>query len=515
VTAATAASWRARRAFWGALSRLKFSATKPLTVPKPTADVRSIVPVPFHDRYPDIPITGVYVADHAPADESDVKVRLFCALQAWLARTFSPMQPGVPPVDADPFMALVTAYPAANRRLYRAPVRPPGYDPVDLGLLAVASPYACYLERVDDPASARSRYRWDLEVLASYACHPGVHSPWAVVDFEPDDAGRALRATRITSALGSTEPHDPEWATAQRLALCAASTHLTLVRHFNWLHLVCGASAAIAMHNCLSAGHPVRTLLQPHLYATHFGNEIVTRIALAPGGDFESIFSYTHDGMCRLFSDTASGFDLRMIHPFCDAEHRGVVDVPGGTPALDNRLDLWRVIHDHVERFMSRYFARTADLRGDLQYARWLDVLTEMIPAGVQELVGTPLTLEGSVELLSTLVYMATVEHEIVDANIFDYQLWNDVQPARVYETGVAEPLDVYQRLVDYNFILSVNRTPLMSEFSSLVPHDDRQGRAAFVEFRKDLNSLQMRIDQLPPAVWRIEPRALRANMNY
>ena len=58
-------------------------------MPRPTDDARSIVPVPFRERYPDIPIEGVYVADHAPADETDVKVRLFCALQAWLDRAGS------------------------------------------------------------------------------------------------------------------------------------------------------------------------------------------------------------------------------------------------------------------------------------------------------------------------------------------------------------------------------------------------------------------------------------------
>jgi arachidonate 15-lipoxygenase len=409
----------------------------------------------------------------------------------------------------------MTAYPAANRRLYRAPVRPPGYDPVDLGLLAVASPYACYLQSVEDHPSGRPAYRWDLERLERYECHPGVRSPWAVVDFEPDDGGGGLHATRIESALGSIVPGHPAWAAAQRLALCAVSTHLTLVRHFNWLHLVCGAPAAIATQNCLPPAHPVRTLLQPHLFATQFGNEIVTRIALGPGGDFENIFSFTHEEMCRLFSDTAGEFDLRMIHPERDAERRGLRDAPFATPALDNRLELWHVIRDHVERFMSLYYLSDDDLRRDLFYTRWLDVLTDTIPNGVEELVGTPVTRAGSVELLATLVYMTTVEHEIVDANVFDYQLWNDVQPARVYETGIPEPLDVYQRLVDYNFILSVNRTPLMTDFSSLLPDDDRDGREAFIQFRKDLAALQTRMVGLPEAVWRIEPRGLRANMNY
>jgi Lipoxygenase len=502
--------WTARRTFWGALLRLKFSATAPLRVPEPSDDSWPISPVPFADRYPDIPIAGLYVADHAPPDETRLEVRLFCAFQARLARGFSPMQSGLAPVDADPYAALATAYPAANRRLYRAPVRPHGYDPLDLGRIAVASPYFCYLEHDD---SRPGCYRWNLRDLIKHECQPGVRSPWAVVEFEPDEAGDALRATRIESDLGTFGPCDGEWAAAQRLAMCAVSTHATLVRHFNWLHLVCGASLAIATDNFLPAVHPVRRLLRPHLYATHFGNEIVTRIAMEPGGDFENIFSFTHDGMCELFADTAGRFDLEVIHPERDAARRGLKAVPFGTPALDNRLELWNVIHDHVERYLAAYFSRDQDLQRDLPLMRWLDALTAMLPAGVEELAQSPATTDGAVELLSTFIYMTTVEHEILDSNVYDYQLWSDVQPARVYASGVSAPLDVYQRLVDYNFILSVNRTSLMSDFSALAL--DKNGQDAFMQFRKDLGTLQSQMSRQPNEVWCIEPQNLKANMNY
>ena len=123
------------------------------------------------------------------------------------------------------------------------------------------------------------------------------------------------------------------------------------------------------------------------------------------------------------------------------------------------------------------------------------------------------MTIEGAVALLSTFIYMTTVEHEILDSNVYDYQLWNDVQPARVYEAGVREPLDVYQRLVDYNFILSVHRTPLMSDFSGLAL--DPGGKNAFMQFRKDLGTLQSQMTPDPNLAWRIEPQNLKANMNY
>ena len=93
--------WRGRRALWGGLLRLKFTATTPLRVPEPSDD-SPITPVPFADRYPDIPISDLFVADHTPPDETRIEVRAFCALQAWLARGFGPMHKGLPPVDANP-----------------------------------------------------------------------------------------------------------------------------------------------------------------------------------------------------------------------------------------------------------------------------------------------------------------------------------------------------------------------------------------------------------------------------
>jgi len=420
------------------------------------------------------------------------------------------MQPGVPPVDADPSLALMAAYPAANRRLYRAPLRPQGYDPVDLGLLAVASPYACYLQRVEDGPPGPPRYRWDFEDLKSYACHPGVCSPWAVVDFEPDDTGTALRATHIESALGSIEAGDPEWAAAQRLALCAASTHLTLVRHFNWLHLVCGASVAIATHNCLPARHPVRTLLQPHLFATQFGNEIVTRIALAPGGDFESIFSLSHRGVSALIDATVDEFDFGVIDPDVDAAHRGVQGL--APPSIENRRQHHTVFLAHARRYLACYYDDDDHIGADPAVQSWRAELARRIH-GIDQVGGPTTTVDGTARLVAAIIQLATVEHEILGSGMWDYQLWNDAVPARVpVDVASGVPLDVYQRLVNANFNLNVHRTALMSDLSSLALDD--AGADAFRAFRSDLLALQGSLDATSPAPWRMEPKRLKLNIN-
>jgi arachidonate 15-lipoxygenase len=120
--------------------------------------------------------------------------------------------------------------------------------------------------------------------------------------------------------------------------------------------------------------------------------------------------------------------------------------------------------------------------------------------------------LSGATELLATVIYFTTVEHEVLGSGVWNYQLWPDVQPPRVYASGQRLPLDVYTRLVNANFTLNVARTPLMSDFSSLAL--DARSAAAFRDFRDDLSALQRTMDAAPTTGWRIEPRMLKANIN-
>ena len=94
--------WRLRRAFWNWLLTFKYRHNKPLVVPPPVAGQRPIEPVPLSSKFPRIPIAGIVVADHVPEDEAQTLPLRFCQLQAGLYHLFSPMQPGVPEIDANP-----------------------------------------------------------------------------------------------------------------------------------------------------------------------------------------------------------------------------------------------------------------------------------------------------------------------------------------------------------------------------------------------------------------------------
>jgi arachidonate 15-lipoxygenase len=502
------ALWSLRKRFWDTLAIVKVRFNKPAVIPIPSGTVPPLRPVPLASRFPGIPIPNIRIGDHVPADEIAAPRHYLYALQVWLYRVFSPMQSGLPPIDADPEQALREAYTDAHRRCFPPPVLPREFvGSPDLGLLAVAGPYAGYLERA--PGGG---YQWDLRELGNYELHGGLRSLGVKVLFRLDEASRRLHPVRIESELGACGPTDPPWALAQRIALCAASTHTSLVRHFNWVHLAAGEPLAIATRNCLPPNHPLCRLIWPHMFGTQSSNESVIRGQMERGGDFDSIFSFTHEGMCRLFRDSYETFRFVVNDPIRDAARRGILGGGFDTPGLSNLVDLFDVMRRHAQRYISAYYETDDDLREDHHVQRWVASLNELVPNGIGDVAGGPVTAESLSRLVGSFMYMATAQHELLGTLLWNYQLWVHVQPARVYRDGRREPLDVYQRLVNANLVLNARRKQLLDDFSSLAL--DPRGRHAFDAFRQELRALQARMDAEPPAAWKVYPNILEANIN-
>ncbi|MFT7597902.1 MAG: hypothetical protein ACI8TP_000822 [Acidimicrobiales bacterium] len=516
------ASWVLRRAFWNRLATLKFGGQKATVIPEPSSDGRWVKLMPLGQKYPELTVGGVVVADHVPRDEAEPLKQKVTRLQAVGVRRVSPMQPGLPSVPPDADKALSWAFTGRHAGLYPRPQRPAdlglgvGSDGLarqvnnregTLGALAVASPYAAYLR-----AAGPGRFEWNLAELGAYECHDGLVKLGAKVDFVLDPQTGWLRAGHIETALGSVRPGDSGWASGTRLAVCSITTHASLVRHFNWLHLTSGAPLEAITRNRLPHRHPVRRLLWPHVFGTHANNDLVTQLQMAKGGEFESIFSFTHDALLQLFEDTTDQFQLAAINPALDAEQRGV-DLPElVAPAQENRCSLLDVFERHAQRYLALYFNSDEEVAGDPDIAGWLADLDAQLPGGVSKITGKPPTLRGLASLAATLIYLATVEHEITGSGLWDYQLWNDTSPVRVYEDGRNVPLDVYQRLINADFNLNVSRTPLLADFSYLAL--DARGEQAFKQFTRDLERLQRFMDLGDAAPWRMEPKRLKANIN-
>ncbi|MDH3287842.1 MAG: hypothetical protein OEP48_08995 [Betaproteobacteria bacterium] len=503
-------SWRLRKRFWDRLAIAKFKGNKPIRIPVPTRKQRVVEPVSLASMYPGVPVSDIRVADHVPDDEASRLKRRFVAFQVGLYSRYSPMQAGLPSVATDPIAVLEEAYTGKHRECFPAPERPEelnGPDRPELGVMAVCGPFACYLEKA--PAG---HYEWDLRELSEYEHHPGLQRLGVRVLFDVDEANRSLRATRIESALGTHRPGDAQWPAARKIALCTASTHVSLVRHFNWVHLACGGPLAIATRNRLPHDHPLCRLLWPHVFGTQYSNDVITEAHMLEVGEFPAIFSLAHAGMCELISRSFSDYRISVVDPQADAERRGIANGGFDTPSQDNLQRLFDVMRAHAERYVAHYYETDDAIRQDHGVRAWLDELERLIPNGIRESLRGKVSRASVARLVAGFIYAVSVQHEVLGTGMWNYQLWTDKIPVRVYVDGSREPLDVYQRLVNANFNLNVRRAQLMRDFAYLAPDDG--GRRLCLQFLSELRALNAQLRSQLPAPWRICPDMLEANMN-
>jgi len=234
---------------------------------------------------------------------------------------------------------------------------------------------------------------------------------------------------------------------------------------------------------------------------------------MVEGGDFDSMFSFTHKGMCKLFARTFNDSFLRVNDPAEDGRIRGIVSQGFATPTQQNIEDLFNVFFDHVKRYLNHYYDTDTAVAGNHDIRQWLEQLEKLITNGIGDVMNLRgVTRQDLARLIARLIYLVTVQHEMVGTFLWNYQLWTHRQPTRVYKDGRREPLDVYERLVNANFNLNVTRAQLMADYSNVAL--DQSGKELFRKFQEDLHALQQKMDSEMWAVWKMYPNKLEVNIN-
>ena len=504
--------WSLRKGFWNNFGRLKFRGSRPIKIPVPAGSLKKIARVRFKKIFPTIPIDNIEVADHAPAEERDFAMTFFTWFQILMYRLLSPMQPGLPPIDSDPYEALGQAYTKQHRKLFDPPVMPLEFQgSPDLGALAVKGPYACYLKKCGE-----EDYEWDFTDLKQYQQLPELYNLGVRVLFRVDKDTGTVKPVQIESELGVSKPGDATWEFAKKLALCAATNHLSLVRHFNGVHLASAAHLAIATRNCLFPDHPLSRLLWPYIFRTQQSNRAVTRAQMVKGGDFDSVFSFTHTGMCNLFSGTYVQYKFIVNDPEEDARDRGILKGGFDTPTQNDLEQLFSIFFRHASAYVHIYYESDAQIAQDAAVQNWITELDGSIPNGIKAVLRGGITRDSVSRLIARFMYLVTVQHDIVGSFLWNYQLWAHKQPTRMYRNGNRMPLDAYQRLVNANFNLNVPRTPLINDFSDLALADANRNQtiAVLKDFQADLADLEAKWRMEPWHVWRVYPKLLEVNIN-
>jgi len=503
-------SWYLRRIVWNSVSLLIFRFKKAKKIPLPPQYPRPLRAVPVSQRIPGVEVNDIMMADRIPKGESSLVMRASFTFRIWLGQVLPPVVPGLPEIDADIDRAVATAFNKHYRNLYPAPRKPEAFrrDGVpDLGELAVASPYACFLQK--DEAG---NLVWDFRDLDDHEIYPGLRPLGSRVFFKLNKKARTLGATRIECVLGNIKAGDDRWHEAVRTAMCAASTQISLVNHFNGVHLASGGPLSIATRNHLYRDHALCRLMWPHMFGTQNSNYLVTKGQMLPGGDFETVFSFTHDGMCDLFERSYNSYRASVMVPDQDWQDRGLPTDAFDTPMQDNLQQLYDVMHAHTTRYINIYYDSDEALQRDETVMAWVAALNRHLPNGVDGITGGTVTRAGLARLTAGFIYMASVQHEALGSCMWNYQMWVDKNPVRIHTNGQRVPIDVFQRLLNANFNLNVHRAKLAQDLSYFALDDRAAG--AFRQFLSELNALDRDLKGEAYTTWRITPSMLEANIN-
>jgi hypothetical protein len=353
---------------------------------------------------------------------------------------------------------------------------------------------------------------WDFRRLAEFEHQTDLCCLGLRVDFsEPEGSGRLVASQIDSTEWGVVEPGDIAWQRATMLAVCAATTHLALYRHFNAVHLVSGDHWDTAARNRLPQDHPLYRLLWPHIFNSFYTNYGITRVQLLPDGDFVNMFSFTHAGLMAYFDEMYRGYDITVTDPVADWSRRGLRRERFDSPTQANLIDLFDLMHAHAGRYLDAYYASDDQLRADPVVSEWLGELAALVPNGLGGVEFEP-TKAGLARLIGGYIYEGNTMHDMVGTTLWDYQLWADCNPTRMYRDGRRVPIDVFQRVVNNNFALQVRRAQMLADYGKVAL--DERGAALFTRFLEECRALQRRYDETTAGPWRMEPKNLEINMN-
>ncbi|MEN8238994.1 MAG: hypothetical protein ABFR53_07320 [Actinomycetota bacterium] len=504
-------SWTAKRWLWTRWHTLRYSLVKPQKIGAPKPGEEQIDAVPLQESQPRIPAAKVQVFARLPKDERSLGMRITVAFALFLNKVLRPMRSGLPEIDEDIDKALAVGLSGGYAGAFRPPILPEIYagDGIpELGDLAVQSPYSVFLERAADGV-----LQMDFTILGRFEHQQGLRSLGVRVRFSESVEPGRLTAVEIESdEYGTVRREDSTWEASTALAVCAATTHMSLTRHFNYVHLISGNHWEIATRNHLPADHPLYRLVWPHIFNSLFTNYAITAVQMLPDGDFVNMFSFTHEGLMKYYDAMYEDYDIAMTDPEADWERRGLSGSSFDAPSHENLCDLFNLMFEHTKRYVHAYYETDDALQGDEAVIAWMDGLDALIPNGLNGALNDGVTRDGIARVIAAYIYEGNTIHDLTGTTLWDYQLWVDRNPTRIYKDGRRLPVDVFQRLIVNNFALQIKRAPMLASYEQ-VALDDR-GASLFRQFYQECLSLQDRYDQTEAGPWRMEPRNLEISMN-
>lgn len=497
------ADWQSRRWFWA----VTWVATAAFTrYPRKASIPRDEEPIRLlsaPETYPDFRAPSLVVPSDVPYSEKSLITDFFVQVLQLMQDVYPIAASHQPIASDDPRERVDYIYTGLYRAVRTAPRWHP--DLVEaarhnnlLAALATGGPYAKLLERVSPDGD---QYVIDLLHFDNYDVKPGLSRLGCKIHF--DATAGNLTVSGIKREGRMIAPGQDGWDMAERIALAALVTHLTVWRQGMEYHVGGLAPVPVVTHN-IPAVHPIRRLLTPHIAQTMLTNTS-THLTLRRSGWDVLALSFPYDTLMHYYDDGAQAFDIRRLDIRADAERRGIPDTLN-YPWLPQAERYWDVIEAYVQAYIDRHYQYEGDLEADTVAQDWFETLDSTIRGGIRDYVPT-LTKANLVRLCTLIIYSVSVAHS--ENSLWDYAPF--MSPT-VRADGIGPSVGEVQLTVDFQLVICSPTTLLLHDVSHLAL--DGGAAAIMRDFQRNLLKLQREIAGQPDRYWRLLPSEVQASVS-
>jgi arachidonate 15-lipoxygenase len=275
----------------------------------------------------------------------------------------------------------------------------------------------------------------DYYRLAGWPLREGRYfvAPIALFAWSDDRPDRPGRLMPLAIRLGQTADDpvfwpdgSPNWQVAKFFVQMADGTHGDM-----WSHLVQAHFAStpfvIATKRRLRVGHPVRTLLEPHM---QFTLRVNTSFAEGPAQFlYRTLMPFTEEGQQRLIQAAWNDWDFERNSYEGDLDRRSLMESPNAKdkvivdyPYRDDAALSWEATKQYVSTMMEHCYESDSEVANDKELAAWLLDLRE--DAGVKGLREHIATIEYLKHVVANVIFHFGPKHAAVHSPSADYGIF-------------------------------------------------------------------------------------------
>ncbi|WP_107669083.1 lipoxygenase family protein [Cyanothece sp. BG0011] len=243
-----------------------------------------------------------------------------------------------------------------------------------------------------------------------------------------------------------------EWKAAKLAVSATDIAYQGIIAHLLDTHLVIEV-CTVSTYRTLTPDHILYQLLKPHFFDTLAINYMARSVFLGRGGFFDATGALGYTSSNELLSRAYWGKGLvtnyqgkpwefyKKALPY-SLESREVQDLPNYY-YKDDALLMWNATKKYVSDVIKNHYKDNQGVENDDQLQAWKNELISpdagtikglLPPEKASQLTGKLNNVDDLIEIVTTMIFLATTQHAAVNFGQYDYGAWVANMPFALYE---------------------------------------------------------------------------------